>query len=93
MSLIWSDKAWNEYLYWQETDKRTCSKINSLIKDIMRGYKNGDDPLNGIGDPEYLKGDLTGFMSRKINKYDRVIYALDDGDVLISSCYGHYDDK
>lgn len=63
---IWSDEAWEDYLYWQTQDKKTLKKINQLIKDIER-----IGPLTGIGQPEALKGDLQGEYSRHINQKDR----------------------
>jgi len=89
----WSDDAWIEYEYWQTQDKRTLKRINLLIKDIERGHSHGENPLNGIGEPEYLKGDLNGYMSRKINEKDRLVYAIrENNNLFISSCRGHYDD-
>ena len=86
--LIWSEDAWDDYLYWQNQDKRTIKKINSLIKDIER---NG--PLKGIGEPEALKGNLRGEYSRRINEKDNLVYQLEDGKIFIVHCRGHYEDK
>ena len=66
--LIWSDDAWNDYLYWQTQDKKTLKRINLLIKDIA-----GNGVLDGIGNPEALKGDLQGEYSRRINEKDRLV--------------------
>lgn len=85
---IWSDDAWRDYLYWQTQDKKTQKRINLLIKDIER---NG--PLEGIGEPEPLKGNLQGEYSRRINEKDRLVYHIEDGRIYIASCKGHYDDK
>ncbi len=85
---IWSDDAWADYLYWQTQDKKTLKRINFLIKDIER---NG--ALNGIGEPEALKGDLRGEYSRRINEKDRLVYHLEDDRIYISHCKGHYGDK
>ena len=85
---IWSDDAWRDYLYWQTQDKKTLKRINLLIKDIGR---NG--PLEGIGEPELLKGNLQGEYSRRINEKDRLVYHIEDGRIYIASCKGHYDDK
>ena len=85
---IWSDDAWSDYLYWQTQDKKTLKRINLLIKDIER---NG--ALNGIGEPEALKGNLQGEFSRRINEKDRLVYHLEDGRIYISHCRGHYGDK
>lgn len=85
---IWSDDAWRDYLYWQTQDKKTLKRINLLIKDIER---NGS--LEGIGEPELLKGNLQGEYSRRINEKDRLVYHIEDGRIYIASCKGHYDDK
>ena len=70
--IIWSDDAWNDYLYWQAQDKKTVKRINALIKDIQR---NG--VLNGIGKPEPLKGNLAGEYSRRIDDSNRLIYHME----------------
>lgn len=85
---IWSDDAWKDYLYWQKQDKKTLKRINDLIKDIER---NG--PLHGIGEPERLKGNLSGEYSRRINEKDRLVYHMEDGRIYIAHCRGHYGDK
>jgi len=84
MRLIFSDKAWEDYLYWQRIDKQMIKKINQLIKDIKR------DPFNGIGKPEPLKYDLGGFWSRRITDEHRLIYEADDNSIGIVSCRFHY---
>ena len=86
MKKTWSDEAWEDYLYWQTQDKKTLKRVNMLIKDIER------DPFSGIGKPEPLKGDLTGFWSRRIDDANRVVYRVKDGSLEIASCKGHYDD-
>ncbi|MDR1330187.1 MAG: Txe/YoeB family addiction module toxin [Oscillospiraceae bacterium] len=79
--------GWEEYTAWQTEDKRALKKINTLIRDIIR---NGNE---GIGHPEPLRGDLTGYWSREIDEKNRLIYKLlDDGKVLIAHCNGHYSD-
>ncbi len=85
---IWSDDAWADYLYWQSQDKKTLKRINQLVKDIER---NGC--LEGIGNPEALKGDLQGEFSRRINEKDRLVYRMENGRIYISHCRGHYGDK
>lgn len=86
MKKIWFDEAWNDYLYWQMEDRKTLKRINALLKDIERGY------FDGIGKPEPLKGELSGFWSRRIDESNRFVYRI-SGDVLeILSCRGHYDD-
>jgi toxin YoeB len=84
----WSDDAWEDYLYWQGQDKKTIKRINALIKDIDR---NG--PINGIGNPEALRGDLQGFYSRRINEKDRLVYKMQEGRLFILQCREHYGDK
>ena len=88
MKKIWHDEAWNEYLDWQQQDKKTLKKINALIKDIER---NG--VADGIGKPEPLKENLTGFYSRRIDDVNRLIYTITNRILEIVSCKGHYGDK
>ena len=85
---IWSDDAWADYLYWQSQDKKTLKRINLLIQDIER---NG--AMNGIGEPEALKGNLQGEYSRRINEKDRLVYYIENGRIYIASCRGHYTDR
>lgn len=85
---IWSDEAWEDYLYWQLQDKKTLKRINQLIKDIER---NG--ALEGIGNPEVLKGDLQGEFSRRIDEKNRLVYHIENGRIYIATCRGHYGDK
>jgi toxin YoeB len=82
----WDLDAWEDYLYWQTQDKKILKRINQLIKDVSR------NPFEGIGKPEPLKGDLTGFWSRRIDEKHRLVYAVEDNAVLIFSCKGHYED-
>lgn len=79
--------GWDDYLYWQQQDKKTLKKINDLIKSILR-----DGPLSGIGKPEALKGSLTGVYSREINKKDRLLYTIDEDEICILQCRNHYSD-
>lgn len=88
MNKIWSDDAWEDYLYWQSEDRKTLKRINQLIKDIER---NGC--MIGIGKPEALTGDLQGEFSRRINDKDRLVYHIEDGKLFIAHCCGHYGDK
>ncbi|SEK92653.1 toxin YoeB [Pseudobutyrivibrio ruminis] len=85
MGLLWEDRGWDDYLYWQTQDKKTLKRINALIKDAQR------DPYNGIGKPEPLKENLGGFWSRRINDVDRLVYDFEDGNIRIISCKGHYE--
>lgn len=86
MKKIWSDKAWNDYLYWQTQDKKTLKKVNQLVKDIERNN------FEGIGKPEALKGNLSGFWSRRIDDANRLIYRINGEFIDILSCKGHYED-
>ncbi len=88
MNKIFSDTAWNDILSWQDQDKKTLKKIIQLIKDIER---NGH---NSIGQTEVLKGSLSGFYSKYIDKKNRLVYKiLENNDLYILSCKGHYNDK
>lgn len=87
MNKAFTDIGWEDYLYWQTEDRKTLRKINALLKDIER---NGNE---GIGKPEPLTGDLSGFWSRRINQKDRLIYALEMDQIIIIACRYHYDDK
>lgn len=86
--IIWSEEAWDDYIYWQSQDKKTLKRINLLIKDIER---NGC--LTGIGEPEALKGNLHGEFSRRINEKDRLVYHIQNNRIYIAQCKGHYSDK
>ena len=86
MKKIWSDKAWDDYLYWQTQDKKTLKKVNQLVKDIERNN------FEGIGKPEALKGNLSGFWSRRIDNANRLIYRINGEFIDILSCKGHYED-
>ena len=83
--LAWTDEAWKDYIYWQTQDKKTFKRINKLIEDIKR-----DDPLEGIGKPEPLKENLTGFWSRRIDDTNRLVYAVDENYITVISCRYHY---
>ncbi|MDO4935489.1 MAG: Txe/YoeB family addiction module toxin [Phascolarctobacterium sp.] len=84
MNIQWLDKAWDEYLDWQNADRKTLRKINSLIKDISRnGYQCA-------GKPEQLKGDFAGFWSVRIDKKNRIVFRIVDGNVEVIQCSTHY---
>ena len=85
MKLIFSTRAWDEYLYWQKTDKAVLKRINSLIKEVMR------DPFNGIGKPEPLKHSLSGYWSRRITDEHRLVYKVSDESLLIAQLRYHYE--
>lgn len=84
MQLLWEDRAWDDYLYWQKQDKKTLKRINTLINDIKR------NPFDGIGKPEPLKENLSGYWSRRIDDKNRVVYYEQDNIVYILACRGHY---
>ena len=84
MKIAWSTSAWNDYLYWQQTDKKKLKRINLLIKETLR------DPFDGIGNPEQLKYELQGFWSRRIDKEHRLVYSYTEDELLIVGCRYHY---
>ncbi|MDR2861986.1 MAG: Txe/YoeB family addiction module toxin [Syntrophobacterales bacterium] len=87
MKKIWFDEAWEDYLYWQIQDKKTLKRINKLLQDIERnGY-------NGIGKPEPLKGDLSGYWSVHIDKKNRIVFRIENNKLEIIQCGSHYRDK
>ena len=85
MIISFHPQAWDDYLHWQQTDKAILKKINNLIRDIVR------DPFDGIGKPEQLKQNLSGFWSRRITEEHRIVYLMDGDDIIIAQCRGHYD--
>ena len=85
MGLMWEDRAWDDYIYWQSLDKKTLKKINTLIKDIQR------NTFEGIGKPEPLKESLSGFWSRRIDDTNRIVYFEKEGTIYIVACKGHYE--
>ena len=87
MRIIFSKNAWEDYISWQNEDKKILRKINYLIQDIQSA------PFEGIGTPEPLKYDLAGLCSRRIDREHRLVYRVDGSDVLIYSCRYHYDNK
>jgi len=84
MKLIFSEHAWEDYLYWQRTDRKVVSRINKLIKETMR------EPFEGIGKPEPLKHNLAGYWSRRINEEDRMVYKVTEDALLIAQLRYHY---
>lgn len=82
--LIFTAAAWDDYLYWQGQDKKTLKRINSLIQDAQR------QPFTGLGKPEPLKENLSGFWSRRIDDTHRLVYTVQDGDLAIIACRYHY---
>ena len=83
----WSDDAWEDFCYWQKQDKKILKRILSLIKDIDRnGY-------TGIGKPEPIREDLSGYWSRRIDDVNRIVYKIVDNTIYIAQCGSHYRDK
>ncbi|NJM67008.1 MAG: Txe/YoeB family addiction module toxin [Acaryochloris sp. RU_4_1] len=82
--LVWTEQAWSDYLYWQGQDKKTLKRINKLIEAVLRS------PFEGIGKPEPLKENLSGFWSRRIDDTHRLIYAVEDQYLTIIACRYHY---
>ncbi|MFM7092349.1 MAG: Txe/YoeB family addiction module toxin [Bacteroidota bacterium] len=85
MKYIFVDESWEDYLYWQKSDKKKLKRINDLLKDISR------HPFEGIGNPEPLKYKYAGFLSRRIDDQHRLIYQMRDDEILIAKCRFHYD--
>ncbi len=85
MRYIFVDESWEDYLYWQKTNKKFVRKINDLLKDIS------GTPFSGLGKPEPLKYKYKGFWSRRIDNEHRLIYAVKGNDILIAKCRFHYD--
>jgi len=86
MIKIWQDEAWEDFEYWMKQDKKTRRRILQLLKDIDRNQ------YEGIGKPEPLKGDLSGFWSRRIDEYNRIVYRIKSGQIEIAQCGSHYRD-
>lgn len=84
MKLLWEESAWEDYCHWQTQDKKTLKRINLLIQDMMR------NPHEGIGKPEPLTGNLSGYWSRRIDDVHRIVYCFRDGAIIIATCRGHY---
>ena len=84
MKLLWEERAWVDYLYWQMQDRKTLKRINDLLKDVQR------NPYEGIGKPEPLRKNLSGCWSRRIDETNRLVYRIQDGSLYILACRGHY---
>ena len=82
--LTWTGEAWSDYLYWQGQDQKTLKRINKLIEEVLR------NPFDGIGKPEPLKENLTGFWSRRIDDTHRLLYVVEDEYLTIIACRYHY---
>lgn len=83
--LVWTAAAWDDYLYWQTQDRKALKRINALIQDAMR------NPFTGIGKPEPLRENLSGFWSRRIDEQNRLVYAVENADLAVVACRYHYD--
>ncbi len=84
MKLLFSERAWEDYLWWQAQDRKTLDRINTLIKEASR------TPFQGIGKPEPLRGDLSSWWSRRITQEHRLVYRVQDGTLQIAQCRYHY---
>jgi toxin YoeB len=82
--ITWTDAAWEDYCYWQQQDKKTVKRINLLIQDALR------NPFEGIGKPEPLRENLSGFWSRRIDETNRLVYVVDASDLVVIACRYHY---
>jgi toxin YoeB len=84
MILSWAENAWEDYLYWQQTDKKTLKRVNLLLREIKR------QPYQGLGDPEPLKHNWSGYWSRRIDREHRLVYKVTDAAIVIVQCRYHY---
>lgn len=84
LQLAWTSKAWDDYLFWQNTDKKIVKKINGLLAECRK------DPMNGTGKPEALTGDLLGYYSRRINLEHRLVYCFNKTQIIVVQCRYHY---
>ena len=84
MKLLWEERAYGDYLYWQMQDRKTLKRINDLLKDVQR------NAYEGIGKPEPLRENLSGCWSRRIDETNRLVYRIEDGSLYILACRGHY---
>ena len=86
MIVGFADKGWEDYQYWAQTDKKTLKRINTLLEDIKRNPTNS----NGLGKPERLKGNYSGYLSRRITSEHRLVYKMVDGLIVVAQCRFHY---
>ncbi len=84
MRYIFSERAWDDYLYWQKTDRKTLNRINALLKEVAR------TPFSGTGKPEPLKYALSGYWSRRVTRQDRIVYRVEGDAVLVAQIRYHY---
>lgn len=83
--LCWTLEAWDDYVYWQGQDRKTLKRINLLLEDALR------HPFTGLGKPEPLKANLSGYWSRRIDEVNRLVYAADADALVVVSCRYHYE--
>lgn len=84
---MWQEGGWEDYLYWQQQDRKTLRRINELITSAMR------EPFSGIGKPEVLKSNLRGWWSRRITHEHRLVYRVENDLLIVMQCRFHYDDR
>ena len=84
MNKLFTEDCWSDYLYWQANDKKMLKRINELLKDINR------TPFTGLGKPEPLKANLSGYWSRRIDSEHRLVYKIENNNIVILSCRYHY---
>lgn len=84
MLLCWADNAWDDYLHWQHTDRKTLKRVNDLLKDMRR------NPFEGVGKPEPLKHQWAGYWSRRITEEHRIVYKVENDHLYIAQCRYHY---
>lgn len=85
MRITFTEISWEDYTYWQNTDKKILKRINILLKETLR------HPFEGVGKPEALKGNLSGYWSRRIDREHRLVYGVEDDEIIIIQCRYHYD--
>lgn len=86
-NLSFLPEAWEDYLYWQGEDRKTLKRINQLLQDISRNY------FKGLGKPEALKGNMSGYWSRRIDDTNRLVYKIENEQIIVAQCRSHYKDK
>ena len=84
MKIVFTESAWKDYLWFQENNRTLLKRINALIKDTLR------NPFEGIGKPEPLKSDLSGYWSRRVNSEHRLVYSISENEIIIIACRFHY---
>lgn len=85
-NILFTDRAWEEYCYWQSQDKKTLKRINQILADIKR------NSFTVIGKPEPLKNELSGYWSRRIDEKNRIVYRINDEHIEVVQCKGHYEE-